>query len=105
MSVGTAGGRAGARVVDVRHQRVGRSTDHRLEVDAGVGQRGDGQRPLPAEPGRQSGAGEPGHCGQVGGPGTFYYFSLDRAKTSRNHKAALMPPLHRLPPAFTNSSF
>lgn len=62
VSIGAAGGRAGARVVDVRHQRVRRGADHRLEVDAGVGQRRDGQSPLPAQPGRQSGAGEPRHC-------------------------------------------
>ena len=62
VSVRAAGRRAGARVVDVGDQRVGRSADHRLQVDAGVGQRRDGQRPLPAQPRRQSGAGEPRHC-------------------------------------------
>ena len=36
VSVGAAGGRAGAGVVDVGHQGVGRRTDHGLEVDAGV---------------------------------------------------------------------
>lgn len=64
MSVGAAGGRAGARVVDVGHQRVGRRADHRLQVDARVRQRRDGQRPLPAEPGRQARAGEPRHWTQ-----------------------------------------
>ncbi len=66
VSVGAAGRRAGARVVDVGDQRVGRGADHRLEVDAGVRQRRDGQSPLPAQPGRQSGAGEPRHCGHTG---------------------------------------
>lgn len=66
VSVGAAGGRAGARVVDVGDQRVGRGADHRLQVDAGVRQRRDGQRPLPAQPGRQSGAGEPRHRGRTG---------------------------------------
>lgn len=59
MPVGAAGGRAGARVVDVGHQGAGRGADHGLQVDAGVGQRGDGQRPLPAEARRQARAGEP----------------------------------------------
>lgn len=66
VSVRAAGGRAGSGVVDVRHQGVGRGPDHGLEVDAGVRQGRDGQRPLPAESGRQSGAGEPGHCGHKG---------------------------------------
>lgn len=64
MSVGAAGGRAGAGVVDVGHQRVGRRADHRLQVDARVRQRRDGQRPLPAEPGRQARTGEPRHWTQ-----------------------------------------
>lgn len=64
VSVGAAGGRAGAGVVDVGHQRVGRRADHRLQVDAGVRQRRDGQRPLPAEPGRQARAGEARHWTQ-----------------------------------------
>lgn len=64
MSVRAAGGRAGARVVDVGHQRVGRGADHRLQVDAGVRQRGDGQRPLPAQSGSQPRAGEPRHWTQ-----------------------------------------
>lgn len=61
MTVGAAGRGAGARVVDVGHQGVGRGADHGLQVDAGVRQRRDGQSPLPAEPRRQSGAGEPRH--------------------------------------------
>lgn len=53
-----AGGRAGARVVDVGHQGVGRGPDHGLQVDAGVGERRDGQRSLPAQARRQARAGE-----------------------------------------------
>ena len=61
VTVGAACGGAGARVVDVGDQGVGRGADHGLQVDAGVRQRGDGQSPLPAQPGGQPGAGEPGH--------------------------------------------
>lgn len=64
VSVRAAGGRAGARVVDVGHERVGRRADHRLEVDASVGQRRDRQRSLPAESWRQPGTGETRHCGR-----------------------------------------
>lgn len=62
VSVRAAGGRAGAGVVDVCDQRVGRGSDHGLQVDAGVGQRRDGQSPLPAQPGGQPRAGEPRYC-------------------------------------------
>lgn len=66
VSVGAAGGGAGPRVVDVGDQRTGRGADHRLQVDASVRQRRDGQRSLPAQPGRQPGAGKTRHCGQTG---------------------------------------
>ena len=60
--VGAAGSRAASRVVDVGHQRVGRGPDHALQVEAGVRERGDGQRPLAAQAGRHPGAGETRHC-------------------------------------------
>ena len=59
--VRAAGVGAGAGVIDVGHQRVGRGTDHGLQVDAGVRHGRDRECPLPTQPGRQSGAGETGH--------------------------------------------
>lgn len=61
MAVRAAGSRAGAGVIDVGHQRVGRGADHGLQVDAGIRDRRDGQRSFPAHPRRQSGTGETGH--------------------------------------------
>lgn len=66
MSIGAAGGGTGPRVVDVGDERTGRGADHRLQVDASVRQRRDGQRSLPAQPGRQPGTGKPRHCEQTG---------------------------------------
>ncbi len=62
VAVRAAGSRAGAGVIDVGHQRVGRGADHGLQVDAGIRDWRDGQRSLPAHPRRQSGTGETGHC-------------------------------------------
>ena len=64
IGAGPAGVAAG---VDEGHQGVGRGADHRLQVHAGVRQRGDGQRPLLAQ--LQDGArrGEPGACRGPGG--------------------------------------
>ena len=63
VGAGPAGVAAG---VDEGHQGVGRGADHRLQVHAGVRQRGDGQRPLLAQ--LQDGArrGEAGACGDQG---------------------------------------
>lgn len=61
VAVRAAGSRAGAGIIDVGHQRVGRGADHGLQVDAGIRDRRDGQRSLPAHPRRQSGTGETGH--------------------------------------------
>lgn len=65
MPVGSAGGGAGARVVEHGDQRVGRVPDPGLQVEAVVGERRDGQRALPAGPGRQPRAGETGVCGTM----------------------------------------
>ena len=73
VSIGAAGGGAAAGVVDVGHQGVGRGADHGLQVDAGVGEGRDGQRPLTTQPGGEPGAGEPGHCG---GGGTHTHAQL-----------------------------
>lgn len=50
MTVGAAGGRAGARVVEYVDEGVGRVANHGLQVEAVLGQGGDGQRALPAGP-------------------------------------------------------
>lgn len=47
MSVGAAGGGAGAGVVEDGDQGVGGGADHGLQVEAGVRERGDGQGTLP----------------------------------------------------------
>lgn len=51
--IGAAGGWAGTGVVDVGHQGVGWGADHGLQVNAGIWQWGDRQRPLPAQSGCQ----------------------------------------------------
>lgn len=50
VTVGAAGGGAGARVVQHGDERVGRVADHRLQVEAVLRERRDGQRALPAGP-------------------------------------------------------
>lgn len=60
MAVGAAGGGGGARVVEDVNERVGRVADHGLQVEAVLGEGGDGQRALPAGPRRQPGPGEAG---------------------------------------------
>lgn len=50
MTVGAAGGGAGARVVQHGDERVGRVANHRLQVKAVLGEGRDGQRALPAGP-------------------------------------------------------
>lgn len=53
MTVGAAGGGAGAGVVEHGDERVGRVADHGLQVKAVLGERRDGQGALPAGPRRQ----------------------------------------------------
>lgn len=50
MTVGAAGGGAGAGVVEHGDEGVGRVADHRLQVEAVLGEGRDGQRALPAGP-------------------------------------------------------
>lgn len=64
VAVGAAGGGAGARVVEYVDEGVGRVADHGLQVEAVLGERGDGQRALPAGPRGQPGAGEAGAWGK-----------------------------------------
>lgn len=65
VSVGAAGGRAGAGVVEDGDQRVGGGADHGLQVEAVVRQRGNGQGPLPG-PLRQPRTGETRAWGRTG---------------------------------------
>lgn len=51
VTVRAAGGGAGARVVQHRDKGVGRVSDHGLQVEAVLRERGNRQRPLPAGPG------------------------------------------------------
>lgn len=50
MTVGAAGGRAGAGVVQHGDQGVGRVSNHVLKVKAVLGEGRDGERALPAGP-------------------------------------------------------
>lgn len=50
MTVGAAGGGAGARVVEHGDEGVGRVADHGLQVKAVLREGRDGQGPLPAGP-------------------------------------------------------
>ena len=50
MTVGAAGGRAGAGVVEHGDERVGGVADPRLQVEAVLREGGDGQGALPVRP-------------------------------------------------------
>lgn len=62
MAVGAAGGGAGAGVVEHGDEGVGRVADHRLQVEAVLGEGRDGQRALPAGPRWQPRAREARAC-------------------------------------------
>lgn len=62
MTVGAAGGGAGARVVEHGDERVGRVADHGLQVEAVLGEGRDGQGALSAGPRRQPRARETRAC-------------------------------------------
>lgn len=62
VAVGAAGGRAGAGAAEDADQRAGRGADHGLQVEAVVRQGRQGQGPLAAGAGSDSGTGELGPC-------------------------------------------
>lgn len=62
MTVGAAGGGAGAGVVEHGDERVGRVADHGLQVKAVLGEGRDGQGALPAGPRWKPRAGETSAC-------------------------------------------
>lgn len=84
VTVGAAGGRAGAGVVEHGDEGVGRVADHGLQVEAVLRQRRDGQRALPAGPRWQPRARETRVCREEGeGVKLFHVVSrLPRGKDS-----------------------
>lgn len=62
VTVGAAGGRAGAGIVEHGDEGVGRVADHGLQVEAVLGERRDGQRAFPAGSRRKPRARETRAC-------------------------------------------
>lgn len=67
VAVGAAGGGAGAGVVEHGDEGVGRGANHGLQVEAVLGEGGDGEGALPAGPRGQPRTGETRACGKRSG--------------------------------------